>query len=87
MKKVFMSLVLLLTLILLLNEGLVSTTQAGTNGYLLNCFCAKSFGRGGTVVAIPDNGSVLLANPAGLAFLPGRAIGTRLGRPHPQSSV
>ncbi len=48
---------------------------AGTNGYLLNCFCAKSYARGGTVVAIPDNSSVILSNPAGLAFIPQRAVG------------
>jgi long-chain fatty acid transport protein len=53
--------------------------SAGTNGYLLNCFCAKSYARGGTVVAIPDNSSVILANPAGLAFMERRAVGIGLG--------
>ena len=52
---------------------------AGTNGYLLNCFCARSFARGATVLGIADNGSVLLANPAGLAFLPRRSLGLGLG--------
>lgn len=52
---------------------------AGTNGYLLNCFCARSFARGATVLGIADNGSVLLANPAGLAFLPQRSLGLGLG--------
>lgn len=60
---------------------LLDTTVAisGTNGYLLNCFCARSYARGGTVIGIPDNGSVILANPAGLAFLPQRSVGIGLG--------
>lgn len=52
---------------------------ASTNGYLLNCFCARSFARGATVVAIPDNASVLLANPAELAFLQGKVLGLGFG--------
>lgn len=67
---------LLIILILLVPA---TTMFAGTNGYLLNCFCARSFARGATVMAIPDNGSVLLANPAGLAYLPHRGLGVGLG--------
>lgn len=65
-----------MTLLTILGSNMV---LAGTNGYLLNCFCAKSYARGGTVVAIPDNSSVILANPAGLAFIPRRAVGIGLG--------
>lgn len=57
----------------------VEVALAGTDGYLLNSYNAKSFGRGGTIIAIPDNNSVILANPAGLAFLPGRSFGLGLG--------
>ncbi len=70
------SITLMVTLVLLASS---MELFAGTNGYLLNCFCARSFARGGTVVAIPDNGAVLLANPAGLAFLPGRSVGLGFG--------
>lgn len=73
MKRYLAAVVILLVLVS--SFGL----YASTNGYLLNCFCARSFARGATVVAIPDNGSVLLANPAGLAFLPGRGVGLGLG--------
>ncbi len=52
---------------------------ASTNGYLLNGYNAKSFGRGGTIVAIPDNSSVILTNPAGLAFLQNRSFGLGIG--------
>ncbi len=53
--------------------------SAGTNGYLLNGYNAKSFGRGGTTIARPDNLSVILTNPAGLAFLDKRSIGLGFG--------
>ncbi|KAA3658074.1 MAG: hypothetical protein DWQ10_11910 [Calditrichaeota bacterium] len=57
----------------------VTSMFAGTNGYLLNCFCARSYARGATLLAIPDNGAILLANPAGLTQLSGRAVGVGLG--------
>ncbi len=72
MKKHLVTLVMLTGL-------LAETVQAGTNGYLLNCFCARSYARGGTVVAIPDNSAVILSNPAGLAFMQQRAVGIGLG--------
>lgn len=75
--KFFKHLFLLILGVMLAGESTV--VLAGTNGYLLNCFCAKSFGRGGTVVAIPDNASVILANPAGLSFLGRRSIGLGVG--------
>lgn len=71
--------ILMTTLVALTLTLTFGLSQASTNGYLLNCFCARSFARGGTLLGIADNGAVLLANPAGLAFLQGRAAGIGLG--------
>ncbi len=79
MKQHLMRRMAWLTAVMLVSTTFVVATYASTNGYLLNCYCARSFARGGTLIALPDNGAVLLTNPAGLAFLPQRNLGIGLG--------
>jgi long-chain fatty acid transport protein len=47
--------------------------RSQTNGYLLACSAAAPLGRGCTILTDPADPSALLANPAGLATMGGRA--------------
>jgi long-subunit fatty acid transport protein len=48
--------------------------RAQTNGYLLPCSAAAPLGRGCTTLSDPTDPATLLANPAGIATLGGRAL-------------
>ena len=52
----------------------VAVGTAQTNGYLLACSAAGPLGRGCTTLGDPGDPAGLLANPAGLATIGGRAL-------------